>query len=76
MLLVLETQQMKFCATVHEQYLNQKKILAWGFNWRIGDTKRAFTTIASSWRNNYFGAGKGSAIPNLLDKQYVCQLLN
>lgn len=55
-LLILETLQMKFYATVHEQCLKKKKkkILAWGFDWRIGETKSAFTTIASSWRNNYF----------------------
>lgn len=52
-LLILEIRQMKFYATVHEQCL-AKKILAWGFDWRIGGTKSAFTTIPSSWGNNYF----------------------
>lgn len=55
-LLILEIRQMKFCAAVHEQCLTKKKkILAWGFDWRIGETKSAFTTLASSWGNNYFG---------------------
>lgn len=55
-LLILEIWQMEFYATVHEQCLTKKKkILAWGFDWRIAETKSAFTTIASSWGNNYFG---------------------
>lgn len=63
---MLETRQMKF-ATVHEQCL-AKKFLAWGFDWRIGETKSAFTPIASSWGDNYFGCGKGRAIPRPFGK--------
>lgn len=69
MLSIVESQQMKFYATVHEQCLTRgKKFLAWGFDWRIGETKSAFTTIASSWKNNYVGGEKGRAIPSPLEK--------
>jgi len=69
---------MEFYATVHEQCLTKKKkkFLAWGFDWRIAETKSAFTTVASSWGNNYFGGGKGRAISSPLENQCVCQPLN
>lgn len=56
-LLILEIRQMEFYATVHEQCLTQKKkkILAWGSDWRIAETKSASTAVASSWGNNYLG---------------------